>query len=152
MLTQLQSTYSAHQKELSTISDSLSKMRKEYGIYDTKTQAEALTTLEIKNPRDPNLRTKIDKYSTGLAPVDHLESAQSELSNGLAELSLQIQQLETAVSTKSTSIHIIEEAALPLEKSRPKRSLFVLAAMIIVGAMVSLMILTRHQIAMQRLV
>lgn len=146
ILNNLKKTYSANLKKLSSVSDSLKALRSRYGIYDTKTQAEALTTLEINSPNSSLLKTRISNYSAGVALVTNLEAVQDELNDGLASDAIQVQQIEASLLSETSAIHIIETADIPIEKSRPKRSLYVLASMLFVGLFVSLMALMSHNL------
>jgi uncharacterized protein involved in exopolysaccharide biosynthesis len=146
MLDNLKITHAANVTQLTIVSDSLQRARKKYGIYNTKTQAEALTTLEIKRPNDPIVKKRIDNYSAGIAIVTNLVSLQNELNESIATDASEIQRIETSLSSMSTAIHLIEPAMVPIEKSRPRRSLYVLGAMMLVGLLSSLLVLIRDNL------
>lgn len=146
MLENLKKTYDANSSQLNEISDSLSMMREKYGIYDTKTQAEALTTLEIKSPNSSVLKNRIEKYSSGIALVTNLEAIQKELNENLATAALDIKQISSSINSYTSAIHVIEQADLPIEKSRPKRSLYVLAAMLLAGLLASALVMVRSNL------
>lgn len=146
ILNNLKTTYAANLEKLSSVSDSLNALRTRYGIYDTKTQAEALTTLEIKSPNDLTLKNRISNYSAGIALVTNLEAVQEELNDGLASDAIQVQQIEASLKSETSAIHIIEEADMPIEKSRPKRSLYVLASMVLIGLFTSMLIIIQQNV------
>jgi len=146
ILDNLKATHAANSTKLELISDSLSTVRQRYGIYDTKTQAEALTTMEIKSPGDRRVQDKITNYSAGISQVTNLESLQEQLNKELATDALQIQQIEASIATDPSPIHVIEEAAVPIEKSRPSRSLYVLGAMFFIGVLTCGLVLIQDQL------
>ena len=147
LLTSLQSSYKANLEEVNRISDSLQVLRQTYGIYNTESQAEALTSLELKSPGSSAVRNQIDKYSAGIALVMNLETMQQELNEGIAESALQIRQIEAALASNPSSIHMIEAAFEPIEKSRPKRSLYVLGAAIVTGLFMIVLVLVRDSLS-----
>ena len=146
MYDQLKISLKANTKRLASITDSLQRVKNQYGIYSTETQAEALTTLEIKSPGSKVLKNKIDNYSAGIAVVTNLESIQSKLNDEISDVAIKIQQLETSIATTMPSIHIIEAANLPIEKSRPKRSLYVLGSMVLIGLLAISLVLIRESL------
>ena len=99
-----------------------------YNIYDTEYQPEAFATLEMKSPNSASLKKRIDDYTSGVSELKQLEVQQNELSKILVYEKNQLDKLKANASKESTAIHIIERATAPIEKSRPKRSLYVLAA------------------------
>lgn len=134
------------QIRLSQVVDSLSTTRSLYGIYSSESQAEALTSLEITNPLSSSLRKKISDYNRGIAAVTSLESTQTLLNSQLNGLGIKAEQLALAIGADKSALHIIEQPSLPLEKSRPKRSLYVLAAMLGIGLLACALVLIREQI------
>jgi len=128
------------------ITDSLSVIRSLYGIYSTESQAEALTTLEINYPKSKNIEQKIKDYNQGISAVISLESLQSQLNREINTVSLKEQQISSALEADMSALHVIEKASLPLEKSRPRRSLYVLASMLGIGLLMSALILIRVQL------
>lgn len=143
LLKNLRATFRANQEEVNIISDSLQKLRQQYGIYNTESQAEALTNLEVRSPGSSAVKKRIDNYNTGIARVINLESMQQELNEGIAKDVLQIRQIEAALASNTSSIHMIEAAFVPIEKSRPRRSLYVLGAALLTGLFMVLLVLIR---------
>jgi len=146
MSDQLVSQRRSLEKLLSDLTDSLSTVRSLYGIYSAESQAEALTTLEINYPQSKNIKQKIKNYNLGISTVINLESLLTELSQEISSVSLKEQQLSSALKADLSALHIIEKASRPLEKSRPRRSLYVLASMLGIGLLVSALILMRVQL------
>ena len=146
LLRNLKITYSSKQSQLNKVSDSLNILRDEYGIYDIVNQGESLAAMEIKAPGSSAVKKQIDQYKKGLTKVTNLMSLQKELNEGIAEDAIQIQQIEAALNNISSSVHIIEDAYLPLEKSRPKRSLVVIGMMMLTGLLSCALVLIRHNL------
>ncbi len=147
MYDQLKMSLTANTNRLSSTTDSLQRVKNKFGIYSTETQAEALTTLEIKSPSSKILKNKIENYSAGIALVTNLESIQSKLNDEIADIAIKMQQLETSIGTSTPSVHIIEAADLPIEKSRPRRSLYVLGSMVLVGLLALSLVLIRETLS-----
>ncbi len=137
----------ANRAQIQNITDSLNFLRQEYGIYDSKSQAEALATLEINSPGSRSIQSKIDNYSAGISRVMNLEALQQELNEGLAKVAQQVQQIDASLKSDNPPIHIIEDATLPLEKSRPKRSIYVLASMVLIGFLSIILVLFKQQLS-----
>lgn len=146
ILDQITDQQSTLQKKLNQIVDSLSTVRSLYGIYSSESQAEALTSLEITNPLSSSLRKKIADYNRGIAAVTSLESTQALFNSQLNSLGIEAEQLALALSADKSALHIIERPSYPLEKSRPRRSLYVLAAMLSIGLLACALVLIREQI------
>lgn len=147
MYDQLKVSLEANTNRLTSVTDSLQRVKTKFGIYSTETQAEALTTLEITSPRSSAVRSKIKNYSAGIAIVTNLESIQSKLNDEIADIAIKMQQLETSIGSTTPSVHIIEAADLPIEKSRPRRSLYVLGSMVLVGLLALSLVLIRESLS-----
>ncbi len=87
------------------------------------------TVAGYKNGLD-NLKTKLKSFNEGHSSVLVLERQQKEMSNKLSEEKVQLNKLETAYDSDISAINLIEAGAVPVIKSRPKRSLIVLSAML----------------------
>ncbi len=72
-----------------------------------------------------NLRQSLAMFSQGMSQVEMLEAAHEEISEKLSELRTREKQLKTALESGFTALHVVEEASVPVIKSRPKRSLMV---------------------------
>ncbi len=147
MFDQLSAQRVSLSNHLTQVTDSLSRVRSRYGIYSTESQAEALATLEINFPKSKNIEKKIKDYNQGISIVTSLESLQAQLNKEINTVSLKEQQISSALEADLSALHVIEKASFPLEKSRPRRSLYVLATMLGIGLFVSSLVLIREQLS-----
>ena len=74
------------------------------------------------------LRDKLEKFNQGMATVEMLVQIHLEASKQMGEDKERYKQIRTAQESPFPAIHLVEEAALPIIKSRPKRMIIVLAA------------------------
>ncbi len=72
------------------------------------------------------LKQRLEQFSKGMSRVQMLEDAYEEVALKLSELETREKQLETALASGFTALHIVEQASVPVIKSRPKRSLMVI--------------------------
>ncbi len=79
-----------------------------------------------------SLRERLEMFSQGMSHVQMLEAAYEEISLELSELQTREKQLKTALESGFTALHVVEQASVPVVKSRPKRSLMVV--MVAMGA------------------
>ncbi len=77
------------------------------------------------------LKQSIQGFNQGQSQVLVLERRQKDMSNKLGEEGVQLNQLITAYNSKISAINLIEAGAVPIIKSRPKRSLIVISAVFI---------------------
>lgn len=146
-LKQINRSFTTKRNKLKSLTDSLKVLRIKYNIYDTESQGEALAAMEAKSNNRKYVQSRIDQFNEGVALVTNLETMQEELNEALADDAIIIDQIESAVESKSSSLYIIEEAQIPLEKSRPKRSLYVIGAMTGMGLVSILLVLIREQLS-----
>jgi len=73
-----------------------------------------------------NLETSVDKYTQGILPVRVLEQGQRRISEELSLAKERYKRLKSSYDSPFTALHIVETEAVPVEKSRPKRSILVL--------------------------
>lgn len=118
-------------KKLDGITSEISRYRKEFGIYDTQFQAEAFATLEIKSGQNSGVQKRIVKYNEGIAELKKLEIEQEELSKVLVYDSDLLDKLKQNHDSHTTMLHVIDEARVALDKSRPRRSLLVLGVSVV---------------------
>lgn len=78
-----------------------------------------------------SLKKSINNFNQGQSQVLVLERRQKEMSNKLGEEGVQLNQLITAYNSKISAINLIEVGAIPIIKSRPKRSLIVISAVLV---------------------
>lgn len=74
------------------------------------------------------LREKLDLFNQGMATVEMLVQIHLEASKQMGEEKERYKQIKTAQESPFPAIHLVEEAAIPIIKSRPKRMIIVLAA------------------------
>jgi capsule polysaccharide export protein KpsE/RkpR len=74
-----------------------------------------------------SLQEKLEKFNQGMATVEVLVQIHAEASKQLGEDKERYKQIKTAYESRFPAIHLVEEAAVPIIKSRPKRSILVVA-------------------------
>ncbi len=164
---------------MNKLSDSLQVTRTKYGVYNTSSQSEILTTQLVKSSSmlndykarltvlkdDPIYRDslsmikarisgaekqlaatqkKMDLFNSGLAKIVNLELEQREFAEQLSLDKERYKQLKGAYQSSFSALHVVERANTPVEKSRPKRSLYVIGAAMLAFIISSLMILFLH--------
>jgi len=77
------------------------------------------------------LQEKLELFNRGVSKVTILEREEKELGNRLGFQKVQLSQLQTTVDSPISGINLIEAGAVPVIKSRPKRSLIVVSAVLI---------------------
>ncbi len=155
----------AKQADLAQLADSLRKLQNQYGIYETETTGEMLSTeftqtatditkykarLEVLvgNPQIPldtieyiraNLRAaerqhqklvggELNRFAEGQPKVYVLKDLHFQARKQLSYDLERYFQLKSAYQSEMPMLHVIQQAEIPLVKSRPKRSLIVLGA------------------------
>lgn len=141
MISSLETSIQNKGSELGDITNKLAELRKKYGVYDTKSQGEALAKMEAASPSSGQVRKKIESYNAGVSDILQLEVKQEALSKSLAYSENQLADLQGSLAQEPSTLHLIEEAQIPLEKSRPRRSLYVIGAVIFVTGIAKLLIL-----------
>ena len=89
------------------------------------------------------LNRDLELYNDGFGIVLALDKELNEFSKQLSIDKERLKQLEAGYNSKFPSLHLIQEATIPVKKSRPKRSLYVLAITILAafaGMMISLVV------------
>ena len=77
------------------------------------------------------LKEKINKLNQGLGTVSSLERQYREASISLSENKERLKHFEAAYQSNIPALLLVEEAQVPIIKSRPKRTLIVLAVAVI---------------------
>jgi len=77
------------------------------------------------------LQERIQSFNQGQSQLLVLERSQKEMSNKLGQEKVQLNQLLTAYNAELSAINLIEAGDIPLIKSRPKRSLIVISAVLV---------------------
>ncbi len=78
-----------------------------------------------------SLQEKMQLFNKGVSKVTVLEREEKELGNRLGFQKVQLSQLETTVNSPISGINLIEAGTVPVMKSRPKRSIIVVSAILI---------------------
>lgn len=88
---------------------------------------------ELKALTDPASTSNFNlkRYNEGYGPVELLTEIYQNESTQLSEDKERYSQLKTAFESPISAIHLVEEAKVPLIKSRPKRSLLVIGSVFI---------------------
>jgi len=134
------------EEQLAELSDTITRIRKKYGIYDTNVQAEALAELEINSPSNSSVQRKIQNYNSGIAELMRFEITYDELSRSIVYHQIQYDKIKNNIGHGVSVLHVIEQPTLPLTKSRPHRSLYVLGAMIFMGLVSCAYVLIKEQL------
>ncbi|MBR9919860.1 MAG: hypothetical protein GYB31_03415 [Bacteroidetes bacterium] len=77
------------------------------------------------------LTAKLDKFNQGMAITDVLTQLHKEATEQISEDQERYKQIKTAYNSYFPAIHLVEEAGVPIIKSRPKRSISVIIATLI---------------------
>ena len=72
----------------------------------------------------------LDKLNNGMGLITVMEKQFENISQQYSWNKIKLKQLETALNSENSAIHVVEPAQTPTRKSRPKRSIYVLAALI----------------------
>lgn len=78
-----------------------------------------------------NLQEKMQLFNKGVSKVTILEREEKELGNRLGVQKIQLSQLQTTFDSSISGINLIEAGTVPVMKSRPKRSIIVVSAVLI---------------------
>lgn len=149
------------EQSLTKINDSLTVMKKLYGVFDSGTQGEvfatmlteAISTLDQKNAqlvsmkslgikrdsirkvqaqiaglesKKASLSKSVEDYNQGILQVLGLEQAQRRMTDEVSLEKERYKKLKTSYDNPFTALHIVEMESIPVEKSRPKRSIYVI--------------------------
>ena len=77
------------------------------------------------------LKSQLNLFNQGLSKVTVLEREQKEVSGRLSFQRVQLNQLSTAFDSPLTGINLIEAGTVPVRKTRPRRSIIVISAVLI---------------------
>lgn len=93
------------------------------------------------------LETRLDKFNQGMALVDVLADIHEEARAQLGEDEERYKQIKSAYNSYFPSIHLVEAATVPVIKSRPKRTIIVLAATMIafIFSVIGVLILEQYR-------
>jgi uncharacterized protein involved in exopolysaccharide biosynthesis len=125
-------------KELNQV---LTKERLKYGIYDTESQAQAFAILESRGGQMSDIDKRTTLYTEGITNVKTLEEQILQASEMKIRYQSNVDRLKSAMESSISAIHIIENGTAPLKKYGPRRTLYVLGAVIMMIFISSLIIL-----------
>jgi capsular polysaccharide biosynthesis protein len=91
-----------------------------------------------------NVNANIDKFSGGLQDIINLSREEGSFITQLNLDKVRYRQLSAAHEAHIPSIHLVQEAEVPIIKSRPKRSVYVLGASFLAFAFTVLLSLVQH--------
>lgn len=174
LLKTLEKSIARKENQLNKIGDSLIFVRNKYGIFDTETQTEVLSSLitqtESKLTREKErllalqesggisrdsinfLKAKVrglqkefegltsnnssskfnlNKFNEGKGKVEILDQLYLQTYQQLSYDQTRLQQLESVYNSEISAIHLVESAAVPIIKSRPKRSIIVISSLLV---------------------
>ncbi len=148
--------------KISVINDSLSQMKKDYGIFDLANQSEILLSQQssldakkisiqaklnsslIKNNSDSlefysalkkgvdqqvsSINSKIQRFNSGFNEITSLERLQIQMTRQIAIDKERHTQLQASFNSPVSGIIQVQEPEVPVYKSRPKRSIYVIVA------------------------
>lgn len=151
------------QTKSTLLNDSLTRVKKRFDIYDSKSQSEAYASLLTSNEsamegyatkldiyknsklnsawdsvrkyrvlhtstekQVSKLRDKINLFNKGVVKVRKLDQEVSRLNDHLSLDKERLLQLEAAHQAPFDALLVVEEASIPIDKSRPKRSILLI--------------------------
>ena len=117
--------------ELDSLTSKIERVKEKYEIFDSGNQGEALTQALAEAESAAQIRiieSKIADFAKGVSKVVVLEQEQREFGKQLSLDKERYKQLLSAKASDYNAVHLIEPAETPMIKSRPKRSLLVIAA------------------------
>lgn len=128
---------------------SLSNYKAKYDVFkNDRIYRDSLTAIQAKISGSERQLTEVKKqlglFNDGLAKVVILEVEQREFIEQLSFDKERYKQLKAAYSSPFKALLTIEEASTPVQKSRPKRSLYVIGAAILSFAIAVLTLLLLH--------
>jgi uncharacterized protein involved in exopolysaccharide biosynthesis len=126
------------EKRLDQITEELKSLRQKYRIYDTDSQAEALAQIEAENRNGRRVDQMISDYTEGVSLVKKLETDQEELGKIVIAERNNLDKIKASLKRDRSAIHVVDQAEIPEKKSRPRRTLLVLAIGLILAFFSSL--------------
>jgi hypothetical protein len=76
-------------------------------------------------------RFNLSNFNKGKELVDYLDQVYSQTYKQLSYDRIRLDQIKTAYESNITTIHLVEQAKVPIVKSRPKRTILVLGAVFV---------------------
>jgi len=95
-------------------------------------------SIDIYASRAMGYQSKLDKineqmtvYAANVFPIRQIEQEQARIIDQISLDKERFKQLKASVNAPFTALHLVETAQIPVEKSRPKRSVWVILATIL---------------------
>ncbi len=124
---QLSTQLSSEQRQLTFDKARLKRYREIGGIpRDTIRYLQASISAREQSLKE--VQNRLEQFSQGMSHIQMLEESHEEISQKLSKLQTRQKQLQTALQSGFTALHIVETAKVPSIKSRPKRSILVILA------------------------
>jgi len=125
---------SQNENQLRTLGDSLTQLKKRFNVFDLETQTQVLLEqLSLAKSKGQtrianSLEKQIENYNNGYSTVAAISAEHEASSTQLGLDKEKYRQLKSSYDAPFTAIHVIEQASIPIVKSRPKRSIYVIGA------------------------
>ena len=178
----VRNTINEKNRELTTLNDSLLRLRQQYGIFNTLSQSEALTSertsassllakeqarvklLESNPDIAPDtlmlakaavagyraqvqaLDGQINTFNAGVSQTMAMDDYVEKVQNQLGYDRIRLEQIQSVLNAETPGIYVVERAEIPLEKSKPKRSILVIAATLLTFLLAALGSILHHQL------
>lgn len=123
-----------NENQLKFLGDSLTLLKQKYNVFDLETQTQVLLEqLSLAKSKGQtklaqSLESQIQNYNRGYSAVAAISAEHEAASTQLGLDKEKYRQLKSSYNSPFTAIHIIEQANIPIVKSRPKRSIYVIGA------------------------
>ena len=116
--------------DLDSLTTKIEVEKEKYGIFDSENQGQAFAeSLGSANASQRKyIQGQIKEFTKGVTRVKVLEQEQKEFGLQLSLDKERYKQLLSARQSDFNAIHLIESAEVPLVKSRPRRSILVIAS------------------------
>lgn len=123
-----------NENQLKFLGDSLTLLKQKYNVFDLETQTQVLLEqLSLAKSKGQtklaqSLESQIQNYNRGYSAVAAISAEHDAASAQLGLDKEKYRQLKSSYNSPFTAIHVIEQANIPIVKSRPKRSIYVIGA------------------------
>ncbi|MEE9372083.1 MAG: hypothetical protein V3V00_03430 [Saprospiraceae bacterium] len=138
------------QNEINTLKEELKIERKKYGVYNTDSQAEAFAIMASKPGSMTNVQQKVNTYTEGISHVKSLEDQIEFTTQNLVNYQSNTYRLKSALESNISTMHVVQNANIPVSKAGPFRSLYVLGALLLIGMLSVLIILMLEAVSNNR--
>ncbi len=149
LLESFESKITKNENLLQVLGDSLTQLKKKYSVYDLENQTQvlleqlSLAKSKGQSRRAQALEAEIQNYNNGFSAVSSISAEHEAFSTQLGIDKEKYRQLKSSYDSPFNALIIMEPASIPLVKSRPKRSIYVLGSALfafLLSALASLVI------------